>query len=89
MLITISLLILAYMILGKDVSSLLERVKNIDWRGKINALMDKIRPWAFPRFANGERFRSKRNRAWECGQPLGDDRCAKCARALDKGFAVW
>ena len=46
MLITISLLILAYMILGKDVSSLLERVKNIDWRGKINALMDKIRPWA-------------------------------------------
>lgn len=44
MVITISLLILAYMILGKDVSSLLERVKNIDWRGKINALMDKIRP---------------------------------------------
>ena len=46
MLITISLLILVYMILGKDVSSLLERVKNIDWRGKINALMDKLRPWA-------------------------------------------
>ena len=46
MLITISLLILAYMILGKDVSSLLERVKNIDWRGKINALMDRLRPWA-------------------------------------------
>ncbi len=46
MLITISLLILVYMIMGKDISSLLERVKNIDWRGKINALMDKIRPWA-------------------------------------------
>ena len=46
MLITISLLILVYMILGKDVSSLLERVKNIDWRGKIKALMDKLRPWA-------------------------------------------
>ena len=46
MLITISLLILAYMIMGKDISSLLERVKNIDWRGKINALMDKLRPWA-------------------------------------------
>ena len=46
MLITISLLILVYMILGKDASSLLERVKNIDWRSKINALMDKLRPWA-------------------------------------------
>ena len=46
MLITISLLILAYMIMGKDISSLLEKVKNIDWRGKINALMDKLRPWA-------------------------------------------
>lgn len=46
MLITISLLILAYLILGKDIKPLLERVKNIDWRGKINALMDKLRPWA-------------------------------------------
>ncbi len=46
MLITISLLILVYMIMGKDISSHLERVKNIDWRGKINALMDKLRPWA-------------------------------------------
>ena len=46
MLITISLLILVYMIMGKDISSLLERVKNIDWRGKINVLMDKLRPWA-------------------------------------------
>ena len=46
MLITISLLILAYMIMGKNVMPLLERVKNIDWRGKINALMDKLRPWA-------------------------------------------
>ena len=46
MLITISLLILAYMIMGKDISGLLEKVKNIDWRGKINALIDKLRPWA-------------------------------------------
>ena len=46
MLITISLLILAYLIMGKDIKPLLERVKNIDWRGKINALMDKVRPWA-------------------------------------------
>jgi len=47
MLITISLLIRAYLIMGKDIKPLLERVKNIDWRGKNNALMDKLRPWAF------------------------------------------
>ena len=46
MLITISLLILVYLIMGKDIKPLLERVKDIDWRGKINALMDKLRPWA-------------------------------------------
>ena len=46
MLITISLLILAYLIMGKDISGLLEKVKNIDWHGKINALIDKLRPWA-------------------------------------------
>ena len=46
MLITISLLILAYLVMGKDISGLLEKVKNIDWRGKINSLMDKLRPWA-------------------------------------------
>lgn len=46
MLITISLLILAYLIMGKDVSGLLGKIKDVDWRGKINALMDKIRPWA-------------------------------------------
>ena len=46
MFITISLLILAYLIMGKDISGLLEKVKNVDWRGKINVLMDKLRPWA-------------------------------------------
>ena len=46
MLITFSLLILAYMIMGKDIKPLLERIKNVDWRGKINALLDKLRPWA-------------------------------------------
>ena len=46
MLFTISLLILAYLIMGKDISGLLEKVKNVDWRGKVNALMDKLRPWA-------------------------------------------
>ena len=45
-LITTCILILAYMVMGKDVNPLLERVKNIDWRGKINSLMNKLRPWA-------------------------------------------
>ena len=43
---TICMLILVYMVLGKDVKPLLRRVKNVDWRGKINALMSKLRPWA-------------------------------------------
>lgn len=43
---TTCILILAYMVMGKDVKPLIERVKNINWRGKINALMDKFRPWA-------------------------------------------
>ena len=46
MLIVISILVLVYTILGKDVSTLLDRVKRIDWRNKITALMDKLRPWA-------------------------------------------
>ncbi len=44
--ITTCILILAYLIMGKDIKPLLERVKNVDWRGKINALMDRLRPWA-------------------------------------------
>lgn len=38
--------ILAYYIMGKDIRSLLERVKNYDWGGKSKALMDKLRPYA-------------------------------------------
>ena len=46
MMITISLLVIIYLIMGKDVSGLLDRLKNVDWRSKINTLMDKLRPWA-------------------------------------------
>lgn len=45
MLISICILILVYSILGKDVTPLLERVKNIDWHASINALMDGLRVW--------------------------------------------
>lgn len=43
---TICILVLAYWILGKDVKALMVRVKNVDWRDKINSVMDKLRPWA-------------------------------------------
>ena len=43
---TICLIILAYKIMGKDVKPLLQKIKDTDWRAKINALIDKIRPWA-------------------------------------------
>ena len=39
-------MILAYWVMGKDVSGLLEKVKNVDWRGKMNELWEKLRPWA-------------------------------------------
>ena len=46
MLIAISILILAYWIMGKDINSLLERVKSVNWRVKYSDMMDKLRPWA-------------------------------------------
>ena len=46
LLIGISIMILAYWVMGKDVSGLLEKVKNVDWRGKMNDLWARLRPWA-------------------------------------------
>ena len=46
MLIAISILALAYVIMGKDVKSLLKRVKIVDWNSNIRKLMDRLRPWA-------------------------------------------
>ena len=45
-LITTCILIIVYTIIGKHIRPLLKHIKNVDWRGKINALMDKLRPWA-------------------------------------------
>lgn len=42
----ICILILAYMIIGKDISFLLKRLRNVDWHEKFKELMDKLRPWA-------------------------------------------
>ena len=46
MLIAISILILAYWIMCKDINSLLERAKSVNWRVKYSDMMDKLRPWA-------------------------------------------
>lgn len=43
---TICVLILAYWIMGKDIKKLLAKVKGIDWQGKANEVIDKLRPYA-------------------------------------------
>ena len=45
-LLTISILALAYWIMGKDVNPLLERVKSVNWRSKMGDMRDKLQPWA-------------------------------------------
>lgn len=42
----ICITILAYMIMGKDIKRLLARVKNVDWRDKINRTYIKLQPYA-------------------------------------------
>lgn len=39
-------MILAYCMMGKEIDSLLEKVKNYNWCGKINELYIKLRPYA-------------------------------------------
>lgn len=46
MLIVISILVLASIIMGKDIKPLMEKVKGIDLRRKMNTLWDRLRPWA-------------------------------------------
>lgn len=46
MLLTISILALAYLVMGKDIEPMMEKLGSIDWRTKINDLIDKMRPWA-------------------------------------------
>lgn len=42
----ICLMILVYCIMGKDIRSLLEKVKDVDWKGKGGELVEKIKPYA-------------------------------------------
>lgn len=46
MLTIICLTILAYWILRKDSGALLKRIKHVDWRARINTLMEKLHPYA-------------------------------------------
>lgn len=46
MLTVICITLLAYCILGNDIRSLLERIKEVDWKGKSKELFDKLRPYA-------------------------------------------
>lgn len=46
MLTVICITLLAYCILGKDIRSLMERIKEVDWKGKSRKLFDKLRPYA-------------------------------------------
>lgn len=46
MLTIICIMILAYCMMGKEIDSLLEKVKNYNWCGKINELYIKLRPYA-------------------------------------------
>lgn len=42
----ICITILAYMIMGKNIDSLLEKVKDVDWKEKCNELFEKLKPYA-------------------------------------------
>ena len=46
MLIAISILVLIYLVSGKDVKPLVEKVKSINLKKKIKLLIEKLRPWA-------------------------------------------
>lgn len=46
MLTIICITILAYCIMGKDIRSLLERIKEVDWSEKSREVLDKLHPYA-------------------------------------------
>ncbi len=42
----ICIMILVYLIMGKDVKHLVEKLKNVDWNGKVNEIKDTLKPYA-------------------------------------------
>ena len=83
MLITISILVLAYLIMGKDVQPLLDKLKSVDWRGKINSLIDKVRPWAL------KVGRTTARPLLQCYYVLDDDNTSTLDRVLIYGAIIY
>lgn len=83
MLIAISILVLAYLIMGKDVQLLLDKVKSVDWRGKINSLIDKVRPWAL------KVGRATARPLLQCYYVLDDDNTSTLDRVLIYGAIIY
>ena len=42
----ICITVLAYLIMGKDVKSLLEKLNYVDWQGNASSVSDKLKPYA-------------------------------------------
>ncbi len=83
MLIAISILVLAYLIMGRDVQPLLDKVKGVDWRGKINSLIDKVRPWAL------KVGRATARPLLQCYYVLDDDNTSTLDRVLIYGAIIY
>lgn len=83
MLIAISILVLAYLIMGRDVQPLLDKVKSVDWRGKINSLIDKVRPWAL------KVGRVTARPLLQCYYVLDDDNTSTLDRVLIYGAIIY
>ena len=46
MIITLCILVLVYLMMGKPVDGLLEQLKNTDWKSKFTQLWDKLKTYA-------------------------------------------
>ena len=42
----ICITILAYCIMGKDINALMEKLGEVDWKRKVNELMERLQPYA-------------------------------------------
>ena len=76
MLTVLCIMILAWWIMGKDIKPLLEKVKDVDWRGKVRSLMDRIRPYALKVGRAGARP------LLQCYYVLSDDKTTTLDRVL-------
>ena len=69
--------------MGRDVQPLLDKVKSVDWRGKINSLIDKVRPWAL------KVGRATARPLLQCYYVLDDDNTSTLDRVLIYGAIIY